>query len=471
MRRPSTQAALLMSILLTFVLLVWTPLVKPVNIDPESVPVRRSLPIPSYRAHRREGVNEESVLEIVPKDAQEDPYAGHHYEASHEGDGLMGHTHASVQPAPNEEESHAARDEVIDEGDRHTHGPSQDEPPVGVVASQPVQPAHTSQGMYTLYNLDTSSEQPKSTTPFLFDPESRWAKVRKAITLWNRNFTWGSHPLPGASEFKAAPGSRWVTFFHDQAVVPMLLTDNSTILGCVVQEVIEEWEQDKAHEYLGSIMPLQPVDLPLMVHLISLCGIMHTPPPAAPQSLEPTNVWTDGLSMLQGILPGTLWCGRSDKAKVFGQLGPRAALDACCRTHDHCPAKLLPMDTRYGVTNLSLKTMSHCSCELEFYRCLKAVPSDPLAITVGQVYFNFLRLDCLTPAPTSAPSSRNNNLPGGAYSAPLEHTSIPSSKPATRTVPKFVCYRPDSNRGCRKWVPNPQAGPTLYQFTPSKLNF
>lgn len=134
------QAALLISVLPVFILLVRTPLVRPVTADPgaKSSPVRRSLPIPSYRTHRREGVNEESVLEVVPKNPQENPSAGHG------GDGLEGQEHAPAQFALKVEESHAAHDEVRDEGERDRHDPSQVEPPVGVVESQPVQPDHRS---------------------------------------------------------------------------------------------------------------------------------------------------------------------------------------------------------------------------------------------------------------------------------------------------------------------------------------
>ncbi|KAK8377728.1 hypothetical protein O3P69_013992 [Scylla paramamosain] len=196
--------------------------------------------------------------------------------------------------------------------------------------------------------------------------------------LWRRS--WGSHPLPSRTEFTPRTGARWMTFFHDQAVAAVLLSRNDTMYDCIVQEVIEKWEQRKALEYLGEIMPLQPVELPTMVHLSTLCGFLNTPRPAS----RPTGV------------------NMSDQAVSYRQLGLRTELDSCCRTHDHCPVKLLPMASNYGLTNISLKTKSHCLCDLEFYRCLKAAgQSDPVAKAVGEVYFNFLQLDCLSTRPTN----------------------------------------------------------------------
>ncbi|MPC26193.1 hypothetical protein E2C01_019327 [Portunus trituberculatus] len=94
--------------------------------------------------------------------------------------------------------------------------------------------------------------------------------------------SWGSHPLPSRTEFTARAGTRWVTFFHDQAVAAVLLSTNNTIHDCIVQEVIEKWEQRKALDYLGEIMPLQPVKLPAMVHLSTHCGFLNTPRPTLP---------------------------------------------------------------------------------------------------------------------------------------------------------------------------------------------
>lgn len=79
-----------------------------------------------------------------------------------------------------------------------------------------------------------------------------------------------------------------------------------------------------------------------------------------------SNLWWLDMSALQGILPGTLWCGMGDQASSYHQLGPRRKLDGCCRAHDHCPVKLRPMMSRYGVTNYGFQTKSvpsgFCCC-------------------------------------------------------------------------------------------------------------
>lgn len=121
---------------------------------------------------------------------------------------------------------------------------------------------------------------------------------------------------------------------------------------------------------------------------------------------------------------------------------------------------------QYYTNTSNLTHRSHCSCELEFYRCLKAVKSDPLAITVGQVYFNFIRLDCLTQASPSASASGDNLASAYSYG----HPATPSMS-APISGPKFVCLKQDPKGGCRKWVPSPRAGQTMYKLTPSDLKF
>lgn len=68
-------------------------------------------------------------------------------------------------------------------------------------------------------------------------------------------------------------------------------------------------------------------------------------------------LFNHAISLLGGVLPGTLWCGLGDKAVVFGNLGERSELDRCCRAHDHCPIKLRSGATKYGTTNNNFATV------------------------------------------------------------------------------------------------------------------
>lgn len=63
------------------------------------------------------------------------------------------------------------------------------------------------------------------------------------------------------------------------------------------------------------------------------------------------------------ILPSTEWCGMGG-AKNPGQLGGNFMTDNCCRKHDlNCRHYIESWRTKYGLTNKSLGTISHCSCD------------------------------------------------------------------------------------------------------------
>ncbi|XP_077525069.1 uncharacterized protein LOC144136549 [Amblyomma americanum] len=93
------------------------------------------------------------------------------------------------------------------------------------------------------------------------------------------------------------------------------------------------------------------------------------------------------------IFPGTKWCGAGDVAKNYDDLGPARATDACCREHDHADDSIPAFQTKYGLRNTNLYTMTHCKDDRKFYGCLlndSTVPS----VTVGKLFFNVLRTSC-----------------------------------------------------------------------------
>lgn len=93
------------------------------------------------------------------------------------------------------------------------------------------------------------------------------------------------------------------------------------------------------------------------------------------------------------IFPGTKWCGAGDVAKNYDDLGPSRATDACCREHDHSDDNIAGLQTKYGLTNTNLYTMTHCKDDRKFYGCLLNDSSLPSA-TVGKLFFNVLRTKC-----------------------------------------------------------------------------
>ncbi|KAK9512940.1 hypothetical protein O3M35_001244 [Rhynocoris fuscipes] len=63
------------------------------------------------------------------------------------------------------------------------------------------------------------------------------------------------------------------------------------------------------------------------------------------------------------IPPGTKWCGPSNRARKFGDLGGFWKADKCCRKHDTCAMYILPFSNKYSKVNTSPFTLSHCSCD------------------------------------------------------------------------------------------------------------
>ncbi|XP_043287655.1 phospholipase A2-like [Venturia canescens] len=112
---------------------------------------------------------------------------------------------------------------------------------------------------------------------------------------------------------------------------------------------------------------------------------------------SPKEHWHQKLNHLKGefraIFPGTKWCGDGNIADSETDLGKLRALDACCRAHDNCP-EAIGAGKSYGrLLNDGTFTKSHCSCDREFYTCLKNSHSRT-AKAIGKTYFNVLRPRC-----------------------------------------------------------------------------
>ncbi|KAL3884301.1 hypothetical protein ACJMK2_024476 [Sinanodonta woodiana] len=106
------------------------------------------------------------------------------------------------------------------------------------------------------------------------------------------------------------------------------------------------------------------------------------------------------------IYPGTKWCGIGNIAKHDFDFGRYTFTDSCCRMHDSCPVSIGPFKTLMGLTNLGLFTSSDCKCEADFYHCLKS-SHEPAAEEIGDIYFNIIRPDCISFAPSLICTSRS----------------------------------------------------------------
>ncbi|GFO32696.1 phospholipase a2 [Plakobranchus ocellatus] len=104
-------------------------------------------------------------------------------------------------------------------------------------------------------------------------------------------------------------------------------------------------------------------------------------------------------NIFHGIFPGTNWCGKGNVADSFGDLGYYRHTDRCCREHDHCPYTIPGRGFGYGHYNPSRFTMSSCTCDNIFRRCLLRVDSFGARL-VKFIYFRVMQMACFYKRPT-----------------------------------------------------------------------
>ncbi|XP_033748544.1 uncharacterized protein LOC117333382 [Pecten maximus] len=98
--------------------------------------------------------------------------------------------------------------------------------------------------------------------------------------------------------------------------------------------------------------------------------------------------------LLQGIFPGTRWCGFGNIADdVYTNVGEHQQTDSCCRSHDLCEPKIRALQRRYYYNNQGIIPISHCSCDVDFYNCLKGINS-PVSNKIGRIFFNVAKIKC-----------------------------------------------------------------------------
>lgn len=163
--------------------------------------------------------------------------------------------------------------------------------------------------------------------------------------------------------------------------------DGVTLQTCRLFELDDEREAEPIIKAQG--LPVQQVEFPTMLSLISKCRDLHD----WSASTNSTPQWSAS-SIWSGIIPGTKWCGLGDIASSYEDLGSQVTVDVCCRAHDHCPVKLKAFRTGYDLVNFSLYTKSHCDCDRDFYNCLRRAKNH-IADAIGNVYFNVIKVPCI----------------------------------------------------------------------------
>ncbi|CAG9786988.1 unnamed protein product [Diatraea saccharalis] len=227
-------------------------------------------------------------------------------------------------------------------------------------------------------------------------------------------------------------------YYHDQTVAVVELGPEKLLLNC---ELIETYDEDDTNRLLKQLSRInRPLEVTFsqMIKLMGQCqqveGVetkhkgrgRNSVPGGVRRTLsqEPGSAGEAGagagagaararldaggahagllggspLTLLQGIIPGTKWCGTGDIATNYHDLGADRRLDRCCRTHDLCPTKVRAFSQRYNLTNNSLYSKSHCTCDDMLFECLKSTNTSASHL-MGHIYFNLVQVPCLVDLP------------------------------------------------------------------------
>lgn len=106
------------------------------------------------------------------------------------------------------------------------------------------------------------------------------------------------------------------------------------------------------------------------------------------------------INILEGIYPGTKWCGQGSLTSNDTDLGYYNLTDACCREHDHCPEYISPGTSKYGILNDEQYTICSCECDQKFRSCLQKVATFT-SRAVGSLFFNVVGIHCIETKPST----------------------------------------------------------------------
>ncbi|XP_044730991.1 uncharacterized protein LOC123294006 [Chrysoperla carnea] len=219
-----------------------------------------------------------------------------------------------------------------------------------------------------------------------------------------------------------------MVYYHDQTIAVIEIGPDRLLLNCELIEVIEPNDANATLYNLKSISKPLVITLDEMLNLLKQCEMLEEPsggtsdiqsdspytadnnmPPKVQQQSNSNPIFklfnrnsnngatqnpSATFSVLNGIAPGTKWCGSGDIAVNYHDLGTDANVDKCCRTHDICPVKIAKYATRYTLYNDSPFTRSYCQCDDMLYSCLKQANSTSGQL-FGNIFFNLVQTTCI----------------------------------------------------------------------------
>ncbi|PAA94326.1 hypothetical protein BOX15_Mlig020249g1 [Macrostomum lignano] len=145
---------------------------------------------------------------------------------------------------------------------------------------------------------------------------------------------------------------------------------------------------------------LQILLLLLLEELLVAAEEFKSKPTSAPLSATTTKHIEYASEVKDSFLihPGTRWCGVGTLAMNYTTLGTAYESDMCCREHDHCDRVIRAKRTKYHMKSIFHFTISHCECDVKFYRCLKNA-HDSQGASVIEWFFRLIRVPCFDLVP------------------------------------------------------------------------
>ncbi|CAH2048916.1 unnamed protein product, partial [Iphiclides podalirius] len=272
--------------------------------------------------------------------------------------------------------------------------------------------------------IAVTSPQTASAKPFAFSFPAGWSLAGLVGTVGPRSEeAERREPAAGVKPYtgrRVGNDTLRMIYHHDQTVAVVELGPGKLLLNCELIETYDEEDTGRLLRQLGRLNRPFGVTFRQMIKLMSQCQQVS--------KVEGVEAWDNGrpetsaghergaaarlraggahagllggspLSLLQGIIPGTKWCGTGDIAADYHDLGADRPLDRCCRTHDLCPTKVRAFSRRYNLTNNSLYSKSHCTCDDMLFDCLKSTNTSA-AHLMGHIYFNLVQVPCLEDQP------------------------------------------------------------------------